>query len=44
MNEERCVFYGLTVFAFLVVIFLLPFFSEGFRQLAFGFACLILGA
>lgn len=43
-QEERCLVYGLTVFASLVVAFMLPLFSDAFRQLAFGFACLILGA
>lgn len=43
-KEERCFGYGLMVFTALVIAFLLPFFSEGFRQLAFGLACFVLGA
>ena len=44
MKEEKCVFYGLVVFTCLVIAFLLPFFSEAFRQLAYGLVCLVVGA
>lgn len=43
MKEERCFLGGLAVFVSLVIAFLLPLFSDAFRQLAFSLVCGFLG-
>lgn len=43
-KEESCFCYGLMVFTALVIAFMLPLFSDAFRQLAFGLFCFVVGA